>query len=476
MVLLMNAFWRPPAPRDDVLPPLPSAEAEEESVNVTENPIAPVKQPKPLKPPPDVLASEKPAETPPKRSGVRIVSETATGENEYNSLGAACSAAVYGDVIELRYNGPREERPIKISNLKLTIKPGEGYQPIIVFSPTEINPFKYPRSMFILSAGQLTMTDVAVELHVPRDPSTDNWSLFETWGGQTIRFERSALTVRNASDQFATYHQEVAFVRARPAPDANATVESAPAATPLATLELIDCVARGEAVFLLVEDLQPVYLLWNNGLLVTTEQLLSSGGGQMAPKSAEMLLLKLQHLTADVRGGLCRLTNTPSNPFQLSVQFDSTDCIFQTAPDVPLIDQEGASGMEKSRQPFVWKGDRNFYPDVDVFWVARNADPSIPLESMSFEAWKSHWGPSRESQPSRAQLPWKTAPHVYQPLHAHTQADYTLEDPTFGDASNGAPGFRGDRLPPLPADSSEERPARAGMIRGGAADRHIDRG
>ena len=114
----------------------------------------------------------------------------------------------------------------------------------------------------------LTMTDVAVELDVPRDVPTDNWSLFETWGGQTVRLERCSLTVRNASDQLTTYHQEVAFVRARPAPDAGVAVESAAAATPLATIELTDCIARGEAVFLLRGRPSAGQLAWDNGLLV----------------------------------------------------------------------------------------------------------------------------------------------------------------------------------------------------------------
>ena len=43
---------------------------------------------------------------------------------------------------------------------------------------------------------------------------------------------------------------------------------------------LKNCVARGEAVFLNAGDsLYPIVLEWDNGLLVTTEQLFKSGGG-----------------------------------------------------------------------------------------------------------------------------------------------------------------------------------------------------
>ena len=417
------------------------------------------------------------AEAPPKRSGVLIVSEKAAGPSEFSNLGAACAAARNGDVIELRFNGPREERPMKLSNLQVTVRPAEGYQPIVVFRPTEINPVKYPRSMFTLSAGRLTMTDVAVELYVPREVPADNWAMIETWGGQTVRLERCWLTVHNASDQLTTYHQDVAFVRARPAPDADVAVDSSPAATPLTTIELADCIARGEAVFLSVEDLQPVHLLWDNGLLATSDQLLTAGGGQVAPKPDEMSRLELRHLTAAVRGGLCRLSATSANPYQLTVQFVCTDDIILTAPGAPLVEQEGAISVDKSRQRVVWNGDRNYYQDADVFWMVRNVDPQVAPDVMTFDGWKTHWGPSRENQPSREPLTWRRSPNADRPPHAHTAADYMLEDPTFNDASSGAPGFHSHRLPPLPPASFEERSSpSASSAHGGALEERGDNG
>ena len=254
-------------------------------------------------------------------------------------------------------------------------------------------------------------------------------------------------------------------------------VDGSPAATPLATIELTDCVARGEAVFLCVEDLQPVNLSWENGLLATTEQLLTAGGGQVAPKLDEMLRLELRHVTAEVRGGLCRLSATPANPHQLTVQFTCTDDILITARGVPLVEQEGTAGLDKSRQQFVWKGDRNYYQDVDVFWIMRNMDSRIPPEAMNFEDWKTHWGTSRENQPSRDRLAWRRAPNADRPLHAHTAGDYSLEDPTFNDAAGGAPGFRAYRLPALPPESFQERSSPpASSVRGGTVDDRGDNG
>ena len=406
-----------------------------------------------------------------------IVSDTPEGDDQFSSLGTACAAARNGDVIELRFDGPREERPVKIANLHLTIRAGKGYQPVVVFRPTDVDPVKYPHSMFTLASGQLTLIDVAMELHVPRGVLADNWSLLETWGGELVRLERCSLTVINTSDQGAAYHQDVAFFRARSSPDAETTTGDSPAATPLATVELTDCIARGEADFLRVEDLQPVHLLWDNGLLITPEGLLVAGGSPMASKIDEMLRVELHHVTAAVPGGLCRLTSTFASPYQLTVQLVATNSILIGSPGVPLIDQEGAATVENFRQRFVWNGDRNYYQDINVFWTVRSFDFEVPPDVMTFEAWKTYWGPSRENQPSTERLMWRWTPDANRPLHSYTPADYTLEDPTFGDASAGAPGCQVHRLPQLPPEIALPKSVRPGSVRGlGAAGERRDDG
>jgi serine/threonine-protein kinase len=200
-----------------------------------------------------------------KHAGLLIVGDQAHGGG-FASLGAACNAAVNGDVIELRFDGPREETPIRLANLRVTIRAGKGFQPLLVFRPTEPDPGKYPRSMVTAASGQLTLIGLSVELQVPRAVPDDKWSLLETRGDQVVLLEKCTLTIDNASDQLGTYHQDVAFVRVRAAPGAETVVgDGASAPVPKAEVELDDCIARGEAVFLRAEDLQPVHLTWNNG-------------------------------------------------------------------------------------------------------------------------------------------------------------------------------------------------------------------
>ena len=389
--------------------------------------------------------------TPSKRPNVWSVCETPRGNAQFSTLTAACAAARDGDVVELRYNGLREERPLKISNLRIAIRAGDGFRPTIAFRPNEADPVKYPRSMISLAGGELTFSDVTMELQVPRGVPAEDWSLFETCGSQTVRLNRCLLTVSNASNQGLVYHQDVAFFRVRTSRDTAISV----AAMPLAVLELTDSVARGEADFLRVEEMQPVHLTWDNGLLLTSERLLAADGVQTSPKSDETLQVELRHVTVEARGGLCQLVNTSLAPYQLPVQFISSNSIFRTAPGISLIAQEGAADANNLRQRFLWSGDRNFYENITVFWTVRNnLDLEMPSDSMNFDAWKAYWGPSREDQPSTEKLFWKHAANADQPLHARGPGDYTLEDPTGGDAAAGAPGCRGDRLPEVPPGSA----------------------
>jgi hypothetical protein len=388
-----------------------------------------------------------------KRNGLLVVGDVANGENEFTSLSAACAKATNGDIIELRFNGRRNEKPLPLANLRLTIRGGKGFSPVLVFQPLEVNPVMYPRGIFTLRSGRLSLSNLGIELIVPRDVPTENWSLFEIHGGQTVRIERCTLTIDNASARGAAYHPDTAFFRMLSATEIDSAIVGVPSVgSPSATLELIDSLARGEAVFVRDEGLQPVQLTWENGLLVTSETLLSTLGGSREPKSGEKLLLTLRHLTAMTRGGLLRLSATAAAPFQLPIEMKCADNIFIVASGMPLIQQEGVETIDTLRRQIAWNGDLNFYDSVSTFWLIRRLSEETPAESMNFGSWLSHWGPSWENQPRTGPLEWKQFPKIDKPTHLQTTADYSLnrgrENPAVGASSDGSDaGVQAARLP-----------------------------
>ncbi len=387
--------------------------------------------------------------------GLLVVGDAPKGKKTYQTLGDACSAAVNGDVIELRYNGSREERPIKLANLKVTVRAGEGYHPVVAFRPNEVDPIKYSRRMFTLAGGRLTLINLALEFRVPREIPADDWAMVEIQGNQTVRLDGCTLTIRNASNDQSAYHPEVAFFLTKAAPGADLAMGGANSAeTPATSIGLTDCVVRGEADFLRCLDCQPVHLDWKNGLLTTTERLLLLSGGQKTPSSTDALRIYLWHLTAVVQHGLCRMIGSELNPHLLRLHIKCEDSILVGSSDAVLIEQVGMDKTAEFYQLVAWHDARNFYENFNVFGRICGVDHQPLTEPMDFEDWQGYWGDDDEEPSKVDEIEWRQPPSADRPLHTHTPLDYALDKPANGDSANGNVNRRRDvgceieRLPP----------------------------
>ena len=314
--------------------------------------------------------------------------------------------------------------------------------------------------MFTLSGAQLTLVNVAVEFEVRREIASDRWSLFEIRQAESVRLEKCSLTVRNASDQGGTYHPDAAFFRFRSGPGTINPAAGDSGTTPRrVSVSLVDCILRGEAVVLRVHDQVPLQFSWENGLLVTTERLLVVDGGERLPASSESVQLDLKHLTAVVRSGLCRFNQTVSGPRLLATQVTCANSILIGGSAAPLIEHADVPAAEPGGAPFAWNGDRNFYEGFASYWTVRRAGESGgAAEAMSFDAWRTQWGPQRENLPSANRVRWLRPPPAERPVHTHVLSDYGLDpsstpaNPALHAASDGSnAGFLTDRrLPALP--------------------------
>jgi len=378
------------------------------------------------------------ADLAPASPGVLIVDGVGHSPNRFASLAAACAQASSGSVIELRYNGAREERPVALNNLKLTLRAAADYRPVIFFRPSDPDPALYPRAMITLASSQLTLVQVGLELEIPRELLADSWSLFELQQGESLRLEKCVLSIRNAADDRTAFHQEVAFFRLRSPPGMEIPMPpgTEPAA-PWAALTLTDCIARGEAVLVRNHTLRPFQLTWNNGLLVTTERLLVADGGDRSPLPGDGMRLELQHLTAVVRGGLCLLRQSESAPYALPLAINCVSSILVGSPRAPLIEQTGLA----TKEPYdmvLWNGERNFYEGFGAFWTVAPLQPQWRPAPQTGEAWAAYWGPQREILPMFNRVQWMKLPPADLPVHAHTPRDYLLSKPGEGGTSNPA--------------------------------------
>jgi hypothetical protein len=246
---------------------------------------------------------------------------TSLAANEFLTLADACAAARNDDFIELQYDGRRVERPIRLNNLKLTIRAQGAYRPVVAFQPKEAT--GQSQAMFTVVGGNVTFVGVAFELDLPRHIVAESWSLFETQRPKQLEFKQCSMTIRNATADRRAYQSNVAFIDLKAPPGAGAmTMETMPVAEPV-RLTLANCIARGEAVFLRATETQPATLTWTNGLLATSERLLLETGGDASSRSPEgRIVIYLDHVTAFTRNGLCLIGNSDDARYLMGADFE----------------------------------------------------------------------------------------------------------------------------------------------------------
>jgi serine/threonine-protein kinase len=393
------------------------------------------------------------------RPGLLVVGAGAGLPQHYATLRAACSAAKPGDVIELRYNGRHDERPITLSNRRLTIRSGEGYRPIVVFRPDESDPLRYPRSMITVAGGKLSIVNLAIELHVPspNDVPAEQWSIFESQRSESLELHHSSITIVNAAGQSAR-HPDVSFFHVREAPGFDSMMavdESMPDEAVHISLE--DCVARGEATILRVDDDQPTTFAWDNGLVATSERMIAIGGGAVSPRHEHRVHVTLRHLTMALGGGFCQMVNSVDLPYVPSLDVDCVDSIFTGDTSASFIKQDGIDDIATFENFVSWNGERNFYEgfDHDALWTVNDENTDRGPTRMSLSDWQAHWGATHDVLPTWGDVQWRR-PSTNTPICQRTADDYALADSgpdnmaRTGASDGRDAGMVIDALPSLP--------------------------
>ncbi len=403
---------------------------------------------------PGIVAPVEPP-MPAPRKGVLIVAGPDNDPDTFTTLRAAVAAAKNNDVIELRFNGRLEEKPLAINNLKLTIRAAEGFQPILAFRPTgDLNGI--PRSMITVTGGQLSLINLPVELDLLPEAVLESWSLCELQHADSLRLENCWLTIRNASTTGGSFHRDVAFLDITSAQGADSMMLN-PGAPPIpaVTVDLKNCVVRGEATFVRSNELQPVHLQWENGWFAGSERFWTSDGGEHSARGQANIQIELRHMTSITRGGFCQFWNSSDAPHQLDVDIHCEDSILVGGEGALLLEQYGIDRVQEFQQRISWMGNRNFYEDFASFWRVRGSDSeNIPLLWTARE-WFDHWGLDHENSVQGSRVGWLQLPEANRAAHSLVPADFQLntaeDNPARRAAGDGRNvGMTLDQLPAPP--------------------------
>jgi len=404
-------------------------------------------------------AEHSPAQTPPATTtGFTIVPSDGGERKPFASLKAACLAAKNNDVIELQFNGLREQAPLELTNLKLTIRAGTGYRPTIVFRPGQSGLAGFGRQMISVAGGRLTLLNVGLLLDIPRDATAEGWSLFEARQAEQLRFEGCALTIRNQGAGGDGFHDNVSFfeIKAAPGLDSMMKTPETPPVHPV-NLDLQNCVVRGEAAFIHSADAQPLAVDWDNGLLAISEPLFLAEGTSASVPSGERADIRLNHLTAITRSGLIRIVAASDAPYVLKTDVSCANSFLVTR-DAPLVEQRGPHRIPMLEQQFQWSGDRNFCQGFSVFWQLVDVNALTPPRLVLAAQWQSQMGQGDNLLPASEKL-WKRTGNDDRPLHTLRREDFLLADRlrvpggTYEASDNGEIGMDPRKLPDLPSDA-----------------------
>jgi eukaryotic-like serine/threonine-protein kinase len=370
--------------------------------------------------------------------GLLVVGDGMKGPHRYATLAEACAVAKNGEVVELRYDGPHQESPLVLHNQRIEIRAGASRRPSIVFRPNDTNPIATERSMFNLSGGSLKLVGLDVELDLTQAAPSENWSLFLVEQADNLRLEHCVLTIRNATAAGETYHDKVAFfaVGAGAAADPMVMMPTGMIPLPPVQITLSDCLARGEADLLVDRDLKPVDFSCVNGLVAISERLFVAGEGAAMPQEGARVRVVLDHVTAMVRQGLCRIAASEVAPAMPEVEMRLTDSlVLSDDPDASLVEHVSGATASRLQAVFHWQAANTAYRGFRTFWKIAAPGSSRELEAKTYDEWTELW-PSDKDHTHSEPLSWQPESPIVR-LDTLTAADFKRDQ--AANASAGPP-------------------------------------
>lgn len=384
-------------------------------------------------PPPSIT---KPAIDVNSQTPIVVIKSDGSPEQAFPTLEAACAGAQDGNVIELRFNGPRTESPLRIRN-KITIRAAKGFRPVIEFVPKEIPAAGYETRMMTISGGALDLVDVSLLLNVKSAIATDAWALISTQRAEAIRLQRVLVTVQNTAQRPAAI-VEIRGGSSRMVTDME-MMNTGQMSTAM-TIRFADSMVRGGTDLLLVKSFLSARVDVENCLLALDGTILRSQGSVDVPEKQTELALRLNQLTAALNSGLLVMEGGEA-PRKLGRIFvDASNNIFTTVTSSdhqapPFISMASNEPLDDLLSLLKWNGQKNFYDGFESY-LTRTAQDGSKSTVWDYEEWKFRWD-SNEVDPHATIVLWKKQ-WSERPFSELYPSDFALDESATGNPALSA--------------------------------------
>lgn len=340
--------------------------------------------------------TDKPVTTIEEANGVFVLASDGSAAKRFPTLEAACAAVTDGSVIELRYNGRRPEKPLRVSKKNVTIRAARGFHPIVEFTLGNVASDAHLRLMGI-SSGPVHINNVAFEVSIPPFVTADRISLFAIDRAEKLRLQDVVITLSNPG-QRPTALFDISTEAGQMLADMKMNTTGV-ARDPL-EIELTECFVRGHCDLMHVRNTKPGRLVLRDTAIALDGSLLRVEGHSEKPAEQSRLELRLEHVTAIVGQNLIRL-DSGDLPRELPpVKVEALNNILITTSSSSVVAMSGNTSEADFRKLFVWSGEKNFYDgfedwktigdvgasDEKLFWLADRDDVgAMSLEAMTLD-------------------------------------------------------------------------------------------
>jgi len=310
------------------------------------------------------------------------------GEEIVGSLSAAVRMATNSPkpvLIRLEFNGRMEDEPFNIFINDLTIEAPASFQPVVAFTP-KLDDYALD-GMIRVHSTKLNIRNVHFRFDVP-EQVVNSWALFDLQQIESIVLSNSVLTIRNTRDSRPVFHDRVAFFRS-PGPSILESTEMPTDEVDMSRPEirLYNCIARGQATLLRLDRAAAFWLLWEDGLFISSESLLHSHSRATPVKGpVEKIDLELDHVTVIAAKGLAQVDIQPNAPHHMMVSMNLVKSVLVSDAELALYEQRGVKNADDSPDELTAKitniismrGRDNIYPNTEI--LAR-IDPMLGADT-----------------------------------------------------------------------------------------------
>lgn len=384
-----------------------------------------------------------------------------TLDRRCRTLNAACLAVEDGGVIRLAYSGIRDqespEKPVRITRKNITIMADDGFSPVVNFVASDVESTPDGQMISVLG-GRVSIVGVEFRLTVPNEASGQHYSLFGVSNPARLELSRVAGTIHNPRHVRASFLSGIIDASRMPS-----DMPKPAGSQQTMDVETTDCIFRGDGSFAQFSFATAARITLTNSAFALQDDLIRIDAGAQSSQRIDVYLT-LKHIAAAVEASLVRFEGFAGQEVNSTLHCLARNSVYTFAGSSPdsgaLIRSEGAVSSEDARKMITWEGDRNFYNQLNRFWIMEGSQ-----ETLDFDDWIAAWGPAQEVGASNSSIPWAVPEWTLAvALREVTSAEFALDPETPGlVATDGSrAGIDTTRLPGFFRPPAKSTPAGEG--------------